>query len=418
MRCSVNNFVSIKLDGSVTIRNGTAGGRQRWVDINGSVVQRYNNRTLDEAEVSLYEFARLNGVKPHSPIAVPKPTPWRIYNPEDPQHHELYCRDMLTLFYPWIITPESMLTRRRIVHDEVITENITWIALFDEFVHNRSEYPPALCLLREVERYERRVRWLAQTDQPLDSASDDENQVTIHDDEGIGNNEDNNAPHQRADAEPFDVYAAEYSANSQITSAVSVDEFPLYYGDDQYPWSEYIRANPDCKESFARFWTTIRSNVEPVIDLATVHPQSLSPMQRLAFSVIVKHYQQRLVTSDPLRMIISGTAGTGKSQIIKALRQYIPAECIKVAAPSGVAAYNVGGTTIHSLLKLPIRCSTAEALPPPPLNTLRELQKTFQRVRYILLDERSFIGQGLLYRIHARYVCDFPPSSLNVLGVG
>ena len=61
-------------------------------------------------------------------------------------------------------------------------------------------------------------------------------------------------------------------------------------------------------------------------------------------------------------MFVSGVGGTGKSFLIEAIRQQVAAiwkehtdglTCA-VAAPTGLAAFNVGGVTIHRLLQLPI----------------------------------------------------------------
>ena len=62
----------------------------------------------------------------------------------------------------------------------------------------------------------------------------------------------------------------------------------------------------------------------------------------------------------PLQMFVSGVGGTGKSfliQTIKALVNNIwPSNDLTcaIAAPTGLAAFNVGGVTIHRLFQLPI----------------------------------------------------------------
>ena len=56
-----------------------------------------------------------------------------------------------------------------------------------------------------------------------------------------------------------------------------------------------------------------------------------------------------------------GTAGTGKSYLIRAIRKRLNTMAgneshspVQVIAPTGVAAFNINGTTIHSTLSLPI----------------------------------------------------------------
>ena len=62
----------------------------------------------------------------------------------------------------------------------------------------------------------------------------------------------------------------------------------------------------------------------------------------------------------PLRMFVSGVGGTAKSFLIHALKSLIhqiwPSSDLScpIAAPTGLAAFNVRGMTIHRLFHLPI----------------------------------------------------------------
>ena len=70
----------------------------------------------------------------------------------------------------------------------------------------------------------------------------------------------------------------------------------------------------------------------------------------------------RLDTIKPLRMFISGVGGTGKSFLIEAIKCLVDdiwhpksGEIMcAIVAPTGIAAFNVGGLTIHRLFQLPI----------------------------------------------------------------
>ena len=77
----------------------------------------------------------------------------------------------------------------------------------------------------------------------------------------------------------------------------------------------------------------------------------------MAFDIIMTHYNGgKNVT--PLYMVIQGTKVTGKSYLIGAINKYLnqvalPHHCpLLLLAPIGVAAYNIGGSTIHSKLKI------------------------------------------------------------------
>ena len=56
----------------------------------------------------------------------------------------------------------------------------------------------------------------------------------------------------------------------------------------------------------------------------------------------------------PLYMSILGTAGTGKSYLIKALKNML-GNALKVTATTGLAAFNIDGETVHSALSLPVK---------------------------------------------------------------
>jgi predicted GTPase len=62
----------------------------------------------------------------------------------------------------------------------------------------------------------------------------------------------------------------------------------------------------------------------------------------------------------PLRMTIMGCGGTGKSVLINTLvtcirKIFDDNDSVFVTAPTGAAAYNVGGSTIHREFKINVR---------------------------------------------------------------
>ena len=49
-------------------------------------------------------------------------------------------------------------------------------------------------------------------------------------------------------------------------------------------------------------------------------------------------------------LFVTGGAGTGKSVLVRSIKRRLGNSCL-VAAPTGLAALNVDGCTIHSLFK-------------------------------------------------------------------
>ena len=70
----------------------------------------------------------------------------------------------------------------------------------------------------------------------------------------------------------------------------------------------------------------------------------LAPEQQAVFEAIELTQQHIFVT---------GRAGTGKSTLLNYLASRTSKNLV-ICAPTGVAALNVGGQTVHSLFRLPI----------------------------------------------------------------
>ncbi len=59
------------------------------------------------------------------------------------------------------------------------------------------------------------------------------------------------------------------------------------------------------------------------------------------------------VNNTSRHIFLTGRAGTGKTTFLKHIRENTPKKCV-VVAPTGVAAINAGGVTMHSLFQLPL----------------------------------------------------------------
>ena len=88
-----------------------------------------------------------------------------------------------------------------------------------------------------------------------------------------------------------------------------------------------------------------------------------------------------------LRMLVLGTAGTGKSWLVYALSNLL-GDHVRRAAPTGMAAFLIGGSTLHSLLSLPVR--DRKDLQG---DSLKKLQARLAGVKYIIIDELSTVSQ-------------------------
>lgn len=59
-----------------------------------------------------------------------------------------------------------------------------------------------------------------------------------------------------------------------------------------------------------------------------------------------------LIQDDENNVFVTGKAGSGKTTFLKYLIEKSGKNCI-VAAPTGIAAINAGGVTLHSLFGIP-----------------------------------------------------------------
>ena len=106
----------------------------------------------------------------------------------------------------------------------------------------------------------------------------------------------------------------------------------------------------------------------------------------------------------PMRMFVSGVGGTGKSFLIEALVNSIwPLDTLvcAIAAPTGLAAFNVGGTTIHRLFQLPIEHTAKTASYwSLPKTSQKVMKTTLYNVKLFIIDEISMVSSLNLAYIH------------------
>ncbi|XP_057853551.2 uncharacterized protein LOC131063676 [Cryptomeria japonica] len=191
--------------------------------------------------------------------------------------------------------------------------------------------------------------------------------------------------------------------HGQIMDVTEIDMLGRRDIDKQNPWSAEYQGD-DYTNIAINFINTMKENGLLIPDdmMSSISFGTLGAKQKKALDIIMSHYNQ-VDNAMPLYMIIQGTVGTGKSYLIHAIHQTLNnasgSQCspLLLLAPTGVAAFNIGASTIHSSLRIPI-VDFAEL----EGTRLTSLQEEIQHIKYILIDEMSFIGQNLLQNIDSR----------------
>ena len=97
-----------------------------------------------------------------------------------------------------------------------------------------------------------------------------------------------------------------------------------------------------------------------------------------------------LIENTRENIFVTGRAGTGKSTLLNHL-SWNTSKQVVIAAPTGVAALNVGGQTIHSLFRLPIGVIADHAIDQVP-----ELRKLLNTIDTLVIDEVSMVNADLV----------------------
>jgi hypothetical protein len=150
--------------------------------------------------------------------------------------------------------------------------------------------------------------------------------------------------------------------------------------------------------------------------------QSLTPDQAYVVDCITGHL------TDPrkgqLVGLVSGEGGTGKTQIMKVLKLWCDTlygkvqgdvGCCTIAAPTGPAAFNVGGDTWQSLFR---RGHSKHVRTSADVKGVKILRDRFNGLQLLMFDEISMIGALALWEINLRcsLACDNDDKSIKPFG--
>lgn len=150
--------------------------------------------------------------------------------------------------------------------------------------------------------------------------------------------------------------------------------------------------------------------------------RSLNEKQRFLFEIVNKwarrHVKnlsaEKVIENLPLHLFITGGAGTCKSHLIKTITASVSktlcygSSCIEkpnvlLLAPTGVAAVNINGTTIHPGLGISAE-SCGLTLHKLVDKRRCKLRHELSDVKAIIIDEISMVSNKLLLYVHQRLI--------------
>ena len=185
------------------------------------------------------------------------------------------------------------------------------------------------------------------------------------------------------------------------------EESMLNDGGPDYDWS---RVEFPCTEKDIENWSCSISEhllqfYSEELRLPDVSLKSMNNDQMFAFNLVLSRLLEYKENPDQfnnhMRLIISGTAGSGKSYLInclvKAIRLLFKTNnCVQVVCPTGNSANLIQGTTIHSFFKIPVESRKLQEMKQPDGTVGVEIQKNCEGLEALIVDERSMVGCRLL----------------------
>ena len=103
----------------------------------------------------------------------------------------------------------------------------------------------------------------------------------------------------------------------------------------------------------------------------------------------------QLVNDTGTSLFLTGKAGTGKTTFLKKLREASDKKVV-VVAPTGIAAVNAGGVTIHSFFQLPVGNAPGAECARRIDRFSRDKLKLIRTMDLLVIDEISMVRADLL----------------------
>ena len=355
-----------------------------------SPLRRYQDRLTDQvnqalASVTLFDWLRAWNwktwtVRPRAPLRVINYFPRYSSDPSS-QAYDDYCRVRLMLHHPF--------------------ERLADLLSLDG--SDYGSYTDAFRACRRLHAHP--------DDLYTDPAAD--GQDTDSEDGESVSNESSDEP--LAD---FELFARRRPRNDDLTCSFTEDLGSRDL-DRVYDWTSHVGRDTTTPNDWDQF--KLLNHTEQAVTVDS-DPGLLNTEQRKLYDVVTAQYVQELAMNypPPLLLNVDGVAGSGKTftllktcaRLQELAERSGRGNPVVRAAPTGVAAFNIVGRTLHSLFRLPVKQKTTDL----SAATLQSLQALFSDVRFVIIDEKSMIDLKILSIIDDRLRLIFPESADQAFG--
>ena len=157
--------------------------------------------------------------------------------------------------------------------------------------------------------------------------------------------------------------------------------------------------------------------------------QGLNAKQKEFFYNVLHHAKTK---DEPLYTFLTGGAGVGKSVLLRTLYQALlkyytrgagenPDDIqVLLCAPTGKAAHNIGGNTIHSTFCIPV--GRGFAYKPLDMQQLDTMRCKYHKLKMVFIDEISMVGKNMFNFINLRLQeikgCTKPFGGISLIAFG
>ena len=197
------------------------------------------------------------------------------------------------------------------------------------------------------------------------------------------------------------------------------DTLPEESFNEQSPSDLHVGSSSDSSPQVSQAISTYTQPTEISDDMLRNNARSLNEKQRSAYNIALSWCRNTMKNlnclkpekEDPINLFVTGSAGAGKSHLIKAIyhtavktfrygtvNSYRPT--VALMAPTGVAAININGTTIHTALSIPKE--SGDFAPPMSDQKRTQLRLTLSELKIIIVDGISMVANTTFLHIHQR----------------